>query len=695
MMIMKNLIILCLLATVGSVSVAQVSIHPKVGTASVIGVAPMPVFFDATITTINDSLTNPFHELYYQWNFGDFFSGFWTNIPKSKNRASHPIAAHVFDSIGLHIVELEVFKNSSYSVQKPLIIKIQAANDFYKNEKTVCFSSNGEFSDAPNNAILVQINDLNDVKPYLCDSIRLLFKRGDVISTAVGLDFSNLKYLTVGAFGPRLNIDSFEIAENAPIIEMTGNEPVFTLGNTDTSQQSRHLKITDINIYNKNKDNRNSAIVANGETAFNLLYRLKIKDFAHSIFYNDLLLETEGYAQERTVEPFKEIFIANCIIENSQFSGDMLQLSGEKIAVIGNHFNNNRLKGNILNVRWSEKSIISNNHFLNAGIQKHCLKITAPNHDFCSVINHSTKEVIISDNHFETENAVSEMVFLAKDNEADPTLHDFIIDRNYLDALNDRRVKMAILASANNLTIRNNIINGSGGNRRHFTGIFIKNDFDLPLSNIKITNNTIFKQDWVNLMTGIQINPNIHHTFIANNLVYSPNAMDLRIVNDLGKHTTDEKNIYPFVHPFIKENPSQALDFQLDSVSLVLDNGVKEQIALRDFFEKERSNSSRIDIGAFQFTHKPITTYNLSSISSTALDQINFGSSRYHTIDMSKFTSKYDVEVYNENGELIREDRNLRDMFYTLQTESYLGGIYWLKISSKNATVMSKIFIRR
>ena len=132
---MKNLIILCLLTTVGSVSVAQVSINPQIGTASIVGVAPMPVFFDATATTINDSLTNTFHELYYQWNFGDFFSGFWTNIPKSKNRASHPLAAHVFDSIGLHIVELEVFKNASYSVQKPFIIKIQAANDFYKNEK--------------------------------------------------------------------------------------------------------------------------------------------------------------------------------------------------------------------------------------------------------------------------------------------------------------------------------------------------------------------------------------------------------------------------------------------------------------------------------------------------------------------------------------------------------------------------------
>jgi hypothetical protein len=695
MMIMKNLIILYLLATVGSVSVAQVSIHPQIGTASIIGVAPMPVFFDATTTTINDSLTNPFHELYYQWNFGDFFSGFWTNIPKSKNRASHPIAAHVFDSIGLHIVELEVFKNSSYSVQKPFIIKIQSANDFYKNEKTVCFSVNGEFSDAPDNAILVSINDLDEVKPYLSDSTRLLFRRGDVISTTTGLDFSNLKYLTVGAFGPRLNIDSFEIAENAPIIEMIGNEPVFILGNTDTSQQSRHLKITDINIYNKNKNNRNSAIVANGATAFNLLYRLKIKDFAHSIFYNDQLLETESYSQERAVEPFKEIFIANCIIENNQLRGDMLQISGERIAIIGNHFNNNRLKGNILNLKWSEKGIVSNNHFLHAGIQKHCLKITAPNYDFCSTVNHSTKEVIISDNHFETENAVNEMILLAKENEADKTLNDFIIDRNYLNALNDKRVKIGILASANNLTIRNNIINGSGGNRRHFTGIFIKNEFDTQLNNIKITNNTIFKQDWVNLMTGIQINPNVHHTFIANNLVYSPNAMDLRIINDLGKYTTDQKNIYPFVHPFIKESPSHALDFQLDSVSLVLDNGVKEQIALRDFFEKERSSSSRVDIGAFQFTHNPITTYSLGSIASADLDQIAFGSSRYHTIDMSKFTSKYSVEVYNENGELIREDQNLRDMFYTLQTESYLGGIYWLKISSKNVTVMSKIFIRR
>jgi len=122
-----------------SQAIAQVSINPKIDASQIFGVAPMPVFFDATSTSINDTTVNTFHDLHYQWNFGDFFSGAWYTKTKSKNRASSPLAVHVFDSTGLHVVELEVFQNSEYSALKTFIVKIQEADDFYEAKPSLLF----------------------------------------------------------------------------------------------------------------------------------------------------------------------------------------------------------------------------------------------------------------------------------------------------------------------------------------------------------------------------------------------------------------------------------------------------------------------------------------------------------------------------------------------------------------------------
>ena len=64
-------------------------------------------------------------------------------------------------------------------------------------------------------------------------------------------------------------------------------------------------------------------------------------------------------------------------------------------------------------------------------------------------------------------------------------------------------------------------------------------------------------------------------------------------------------------------------------------------------------------------------------------------------MDLSKFTSSYSVEIYNSSGELVREDKKQRNMFYIWQTQAFERGIYWLKISSKNATLMTKVLIEK
>ncbi len=667
---------------------SQISIHPRVETSTIVGVAPMPLFLDATASTVNNDLISTFHDLHYQWNFGDFYSGVWNTIPKSKNRATAPLAAHVFDSVGLHVIELEVFQNSEYSVLKPITIKIQNPNDFYAGEKTICFSTSGDFADVPYAAKKVKINEWAEVEPYLADSVRILFRRGDTIPALSGLDLSGFSRLTIGAYGHRLKINTLGVSSNAPVVVMEGEEPLIVVSPADTLQRNQHLKITELYFFNKNNNNTSSAILAEGAVQNNLMYRLKIDGFAQPVHYQ--VKDKESKYQ------FEEIVIADCLINNSSQEGDLVEMNGRKIAVIGNQLDNHLQAGDVLSIHWAEKAVISSNRLNNAGKNKHCFDFSPWSIEKNSTNLSIANQIIVSDNYFETDGAVKEIIRIGKFYAYQQEMKDVIIDRNYIHAIGGRKVKVGMMVSADNMTIKNNIINGTGGNYRRFTGIWVRHPSDsVYISNINITNNTIFKKEWVDLMTGIRIDKNIAYTFVANNLVYSPDAMDLRIVFNEGNFTTDERNIYPYVHPFIAEEPTQPIDFQLDSVSLVLDNGIEIPCAFRDFLEKERSNETRIDIGAFQFTSNPITNYSTHELNTSDLHAFPYKKRSYFTMDLSKFTSSYDVEIFNAEGDIIHADHSLRDMFFTWETQPYENGIYWLKISSKNATTMTKIFINR
>jgi hypothetical protein len=171
--------------------------------------------------------------------------------------------------------------------------------------------------------------------------------------------------------------------------------------------------------------------------------------------------------------------------------------------------------------------------------------------------------------------------------------------------------------------------------------------------------------------------------------------MDIMIVDDNGFCTSEKRNIYPIVHPFVKSSPVNPLDFQLDSISMVLDKGTSEQLACRDYFENVRSHEDRIDVGAFQFTGNPITAFTFNQLSSSNVLEYPYPVRSYFTMDLSKFTASYSVEIFNSVGDLIHEDQKQRNMFYIWQTQNHENGIYWIKIHSKNATLMTKVLIER
>src|SRR5688572_23082825 len=91
-------------------------IAPSLVPSRASGVAPLYVFFDATATTAA-ATSRPFHELEYRWEFGDAASGSWASTPGmpnlSRNAATGPVAAHVFETPGTYTVNLTVLDGAA------------------------------------------------------------------------------------------------------------------------------------------------------------------------------------------------------------------------------------------------------------------------------------------------------------------------------------------------------------------------------------------------------------------------------------------------------------------------------------------------------------------------------------------------------------------------------------------------------
>jgi PKD repeat protein len=103
-------------------------------------VAPLAVFFDATGTT-STGTTRPFHELGYQWNFGDALAT-WDTTGSSKNLATGGVAAHVFEQPGTYTVTLTVTDGVN-SQTTTSTITVQDPNTVFSGANTTLCYRNG------------------------------------------------------------------------------------------------------------------------------------------------------------------------------------------------------------------------------------------------------------------------------------------------------------------------------------------------------------------------------------------------------------------------------------------------------------------------------------------------------------------------------------------------------------------------
>jgi len=193
---------------------------PQIGinltTNRISGIAPLSVFFDAANTTHTDNNIDPFLDLHYQWYFHDtaaYSSGTWKYSCKSKNLATGPLAAHIFDDPGTYQVRLTVMDRNGNQTSTTVDITVESPESLTTYCVADVSGNGGDFMGCPldtnsdgncdvtPNQCLDSSNMVNATRRRLTGGNRILFRRGDTFTgTTTGIRFSGSKGI-VGAFG--------------------------------------------------------------------------------------------------------------------------------------------------------------------------------------------------------------------------------------------------------------------------------------------------------------------------------------------------------------------------------------------------------------------------------------------------------------------------------------------------------------
>jgi hypothetical protein len=217
------------------------SVTSDIATNRVSGVAPLAVYFDASGTTATTT-SRPFHDLNYQWDFGDPDSGIWAVSGKSKNTDKGPLAGHVFETPGTYTVTLTATDITGASDVKTVGITVQDPNSVFSGTNTICVSTSGDFTGAPAGAQTITTSSWDTAVSFLGTGKRVLLRRGDAWNFSGNrkdLLFNGPGILGAFGTGPR------------PVIHFTNsntNIGIFRTGTHQTPGQFNDFRFMDLDV---------------------------------------------------------------------------------------------------------------------------------------------------------------------------------------------------------------------------------------------------------------------------------------------------------------------------------------------------------------------------------------------------------------------------------------------------------------
>jgi hypothetical protein len=560
------------------------------------GVAPLSVFFDATGTTAT-ATTRPFHNLEYRWTFGDAagspVSGTtWTTgsgAGNSRNAATGPVAAHVFENSGTYTVSLTVTDGSNTVSNNCTQIVVQNPADVFSNDNTVCVAAQSQPLAGSGGCPLGALTDRLESFPaaisrYATTGKRVLFKRGDTFTAATEARITATGPGIVGAYGsgalPLIQV---------PLQVAAGTEINILGFSSSSTPEFKDWRIMDLDLDGMGGGQTSGTGIssASGGVAQVTVLRLTYRNMNNAIgFALDRLnfLNNDFIANGKPAEATHSVDQVT-VVDSTVIPGAATVYSaydaGNRIAFMGNNFDNGGLGTGSHITRWPflNKAVISNNTFSRPGSTRLAIKLHAPywNSTFnvfdptatqpviaSNPSNYSTyangdgysKYVVISDNKLTDSPTAAgnpwSVELGPQDSGSDERIKDVIVERNWWVANTASQVALRI--SASEVTARNNIFDFSHGSNSQTAIQVVKDGVVITSDQVRLYNNTIYSSypvpagQFVGVEVG-SIDPftnavvPVTNITMRNNLAYAPNAVNpAMLVNHCGACLTQSNN---------------------------------------------------------------------------------------------------------------------------------------------------------
>ncbi len=548
------------------------------------GVAPLSVFFDATGTTDPTMTSRPFHDLEYTWDFGDPSSGTWANGAQpnvsSKNTATGPVSAHVFETPGTYTVTLTAFDgvntnttNTTITVDDPDVV--------FAGTNTICVSSNTTPTAGANGCptgaqTVMQPNFATAINTYALTNRRVLFKRGDV--------FTGTTYGWLKVDGPGI-IGAFGIDQTIkPIVRITisstYNTPYLALSNNNTAG------INDWRIMDLEFDGLGN-IKSQGISAFGsidqvTILRMNMHDIGVGILFDPQVLDYQNSSSQDiygniTVTNFplpRHIYDEIAIVDSTltpvrpSAYGWRIYASAKHFSIMGNTlgnvFDDTSMGYHTIRNNYAHKYVLSNNTFSKSkglalklhapawcdatSLTNQCLfnavasTMPTPTYSYLtntqpvvSVMGQTggySEQIIISDNKIIGNSIAGDppvyLFNVGPQNDAkDERLKDIILERNFFKA--GLNTQAALIITGREITARNNICDLTGGTNGR-TCIEVKPYSPISPApfpkDIWVYNNTAYNGDVTAIsqpsFSAVKVDLGAVDVAVKNNLGYSP-----------------------------------------------------------------------------------------------------------------------------------------------------------------------------
>jgi PKD repeat protein len=544
------------------------------------GLLPLGVLFDASGTTGG---TDPFHNLFYRWNFGDDSTETWTygsNTASSKNGAFGPIAAHVYKTAGTFTWTLIVSNSAGESSITSGTITV---SDWANDANTICVGNvlpvagvNG----VPTNATCVQSADFNGaIFTHLRSGTtkRMLFKRGDTFDCSFQAEPTTTGGVYIGAYGTGA----------APIVDITGNCPAVSLSQSD-------YRILDLYIDgNAGASSRGVQVAAAaGAVAQITVLNNTITDVQHGVIL-----------RERTADLEDQVFVVgNEITDTNNFC--VYPQTTTKFAMLGNNIAAKTGASGVHDFRaeWIKVGVISNNTMSKASASCHNIKLHGPDYD---VVTDFTEEVVISENSLPGGNNGSMVNIEPQNDLIDERLRNIIFENNYIPsgAAGDTPVRI----SGAKITARNNILDFTGGPAGNYSCFYVLQRGEEPVPDeIWIYNNTAYNPVANAVFRFLRMDDSPTNVLLRNNLGYSPNTTTVEVSTGTGGAGSAQSNnsTAAGVSDGIKVNPqfdgplTTPLGFAIAVASYGTNGGTAVFPATSSDFFNGRDSAGSVRIGA-------------------------------------------------------------------------------------------------